>query len=91
MEQRQTLKSVARSIVPKTQMLRYYHKNIISNIKDIMSPSEPRYLITTGHEYSYIAEAKNKILKTNYMKIIGEINKAGAFHSPHVFLAVGHV
>ena len=91
MEQRQTLKSVARSIVPKTQMLRYYHKNIISNFQDTMSPSVPRYLITTGQEYSYKAEAKKKNLKTNNKKIIGEKNKAGAFHSPHVFLAVGHV
>jgi len=55
-----------------------------------MSSPEPRCLTTTGHKYSNIAEAQ-KNLKTNNMKMIMEINKAGVLHSPHVFLANGHM
>ena len=51
----------------------------IHNSQGIMSPLEPSYLTTADPEHPNIAEAQEKDLKTNYMKMIetlkGEMKK----------------
>ena len=40
-----------------------------------MSPLESSYSITAGPEYSKVAEAEDKDLKTKYMKVVEVLDK----------------
>lgn len=53
----------------KSSPRRLQHKNKINNSQDTISPRESSYPTITGHEYSNIAEAQEKDLKTSYMKM----------------------